>query len=88
MSTTTTVATPITVEQARALAAQHGQDRLIVIGWSREGQLNVVHVGSTPEDSKAASFLAEFLLKTMGYDTNDTQTQSAYDPNAIQSAQP
>ena len=59
----------ITVEEARALAAQHRQDRLLIVSWSKCGPLNVVHVGVTPEDSQASEALAKFILKALGYES-------------------
>jgi hypothetical protein len=65
--------TVITVDEARALAAQHNQDRLVIISWSNHGPLNIVHVGATPEDSEASKALANFTLKALGYDTETVE---------------
>lgn len=79
--------TQITVDEAKALAALHHQDRVLIVSWSKDGPLNIVHIGVTPEDSQASAALANFVLKALGYDPEqhtDEQVQvTGTEPGAV-----
>lgn len=66
--------TAITVEEARSLAARHGQDRLVLVAWNATNRMvNVVTAGSSTENSKAALDLGCFILRALGVNPDEAE---------------
>jgi hypothetical protein len=62
------IPTAITVDEARSLAARHGQDRMVIIAWNAQNKMvNVVTAGSNAEHSNASLALSEFIMRAMGF---------------------
>ena len=60
--------TAITVEEGRRLAATHGQDRMVIVGWNALAKgTNIVTIGSNHDHSEAAYNLGKFIAKAVGH---------------------
>jgi len=59
-------ATLITVQEARELAAKHGQEGMVILAFSKALGVNVVTVGKNDFDSNYAAALAQYVLEAMG----------------------
>ena len=60
-------ATPITVEDARILAAKYGQDVVVIVAWNRKTNIhNFVTVGSELLYANAAVALRDQIKDLMG----------------------
>ena len=68
--------TAISVEEGRRLAAVHGHDRMVIVGWNALSRdTNIVTVGSTREHSEAAYNLGKFIAKAIGHEEDGETLQ-------------
>jgi hypothetical protein len=62
----------VTVEEGRRLAATHGQDRMIVLAWNaKDGQTNLVTIGSSRVHSDAALKAGNEIIALFGFKSED-----------------
>lgn len=60
------VSTPITVHETRQLMAQHGQDVLVVVAWSKDGLVNIATAGNSESNADVAAGLGQRIVQGLG----------------------